>query len=406
MQITICGGGNAAHTLAGLLSARPEVQVNIFAPLDEEARRWQKGIAAGGGIEVHFQGSLKIGQPHGVNADPAQVVPGSDLVLLALPAFAHETILKNVLPYLSQGAWIGALPARGGFDWCISDLLASGTQLSNGYTVFGLQTLPWACRVEEFGRIVRVMGVKDQVDVAVNPPQQAGEVLAALQALLGIPLLPADNFLVLTLSNTGQIIHPGLMFALFHEWDGELYERAPLFYKGAGPAAIDLLLQLSDEIQALRRTLEANLPGVDFSSIRPIDEWMRRAYASEIAEASSLQSCLVTNRSYAGLTAPMRRVGGGLVPDFTTRYLAEDIPYGLVVTRGIAELVGTATPVMDKVITWAQARLEREYLVAGKLQGRDLQATRAPQRYGITKINELVSEGDKRDEYSEGSLGG
>jgi hypothetical protein len=102
----------------------------------------------------------------------------------------------------------------------------------------------------------------------------------------------------------------------------------------------------------------------------------------------------------------MRRVGGGLVPDFTTRYLAEDIPYGLVVTRGIAELVGTATPVMDKVITWAQARLEREYLVAGKLQGRDLRATRAPQRYGITKINELVSEGDKRDEYSEGSLGG
>jgi hypothetical protein len=32
MQITICGGGNAAHTLAGLMAAQQEVRVNVYTP--------------------------------------------------------------------------------------------------------------------------------------------------------------------------------------------------------------------------------------------------------------------------------------------------------------------------------------------------------------------------------------
>jgi len=45
---------------------------------------------------------------------------------------------------------------------------------------------------------------------------------------------------------------------------------------------------------------------------------------------------------------------------------------------------------MDKVITWAQGRLGRVYLAAGKLQGSDIGATRAPQRYGYHDLNSLM----------------
>ena len=44
------------------------------------------------------------------------------MVLLALPAFAHEPILKQIAPYISPGAWVGAVPARGGFDLCARDI--------------------------------------------------------------------------------------------------------------------------------------------------------------------------------------------------------------------------------------------------------------------------------------------
>jgi hypothetical protein len=36
MQITICGGGNAAHTATGLLAARDEHQVNVYIPFQDE----------------------------------------------------------------------------------------------------------------------------------------------------------------------------------------------------------------------------------------------------------------------------------------------------------------------------------------------------------------------------------
>jgi hypothetical protein len=82
-------------------------------------------------------------------------------------------------------------------------------------------------------------------------------------------------------------------------------------------------------------------------------------------------------------------VEGGLEPHFGSRYLAEDVPYGLVVTRGIAALAGVPTPTMDQVITWAQERLGKEYLVDGRLQGRDVGASRAPQRYGFHTLHDL-----------------
>jgi hypothetical protein len=70
--------------------------------------------------------------------------------------------------------------------------------------------------------------------------------------------------------------------------------------------------------------------------------------------------------------------------------LSEDVPFGLVVLRGIAELADLPTPTIDRVISWAQKQLGKEYLVEGKLKGRDLVATRAPQRFGFRSLDELV----------------
>jgi hypothetical protein len=46
---------------------------------------------------------------------------------------------------------------------------------------------------------------------------------------------------------------------------------------------------------------------------------------------------------------------------------------------------------MDEVITWAQERLGREYLVDGKLAGRDVKYSRAPQRYGFQDLDSMIN---------------
>jgi hypothetical protein len=317
--------------------------------------------------------------------------------LLGLPAFAHELTLREIAAHLDDNTSVGAFPARGGFDWCAVDVLGSTgaeepTINRKPPAVFGLQTLPWACRLTRYGEEVEILGTKSTVDVAAQPADLASEVGRLLSAPLGLQLEPIAGFLGLTLANTGQLIHPGIMYGLFHDWDGRPHDEAPFFYQNVGIEIADVLQQLSTEVQEIRAELERSYPDLDLSAVRPLDEWARRAYAADIADPSTLQSCFATNSSYAGLRAPMRSTAAGLVPDFKGRYLAEDVPFGLVVTRGIAELAGVATPMIDEVIVWAQERLGKEYLADGKLRGRDVPDTRAPQRYTYYDLDQILLE--------------
>ena len=387
MQITICGGGNAAHVLVALISAKHDHQVNVYTPLEDEIQRWRQGIEAGGGVALTSDDGILLGFPQQVSDDASSVIPGSQLVLLSLPAFAHEIIMRDVAPYLDEGAWVGALPARGGFDWCARDVLGT---VERSVVLFGLQTLPWACRIQEYGRAVAILGTKAEVDLAAWPVSYADEIAALLGGLFGVPMCPTGNSLSLTLASTGQLIHPGIMYGLFREWDGRPYVEAPIFYHSIDATTADILQQLSDEVQSLRARLEDRFTNLDLSSVLPLYDWIRRAYGDTINDCSSLQNCFVTNDGYAGLLAPMRSTDDGLVPDFKSRYLIEDVPYGLVVTRGLAELADLPTPMTDRVITWAQGVLEEEYVIDGKLRGASVASSRAPQRYGFTSLDELV----------------
>jgi hypothetical protein len=384
MIITICGGGNAAHTLTGLLASHSDLSVRVYVPYGDEAERWQAG-ARRGGITVHTPTGERSGCPQLISRQPGEAVARAHLVILALPAFAHQATLQAIAPHLEGGAWVGALPARGGFD-----LAARAALVKRNVTFFGLQTLPWACRIQDYGRQAVVLGAKEQVDMAAWPPAQAPVIAARLGELLGVPLNPVPSFLSLTLADTGQIIHPGIMYGLFHTWDGQPYPTQLLFYQSVDATIAQTLQGMSNEVQNLRAQIEFRYPELDLSAVRPLSEWLLRSYRAAIADASTLQSQFTTNRSYVGLQAPMRQVAGGFVPDFQARYLSEDVPFGLLVTRGIAELAGVAMPVIDRVLDWAQARLEKKYLVCGKLEGADLPATRAPQRYAISSLDQYL----------------
>ena len=79
-----------------------------------------------------------------------------------------------------------------------------------------------------------------------------------------------------------------------------------------------------------------------------------------------------------------------LEPNFAARYLSEDVPCGLLVAKGIAEVVGLPTPAIDEVLCWCQKRLGKEYIVDGKVCGKDVAESRAPQRYGFTKLEDFI----------------
>jgi hypothetical protein len=331
-KITVCGGGNGAQALVPVAAHNLRCPLDMYAPFADEAKRLRAGLVGHGGIEVTGAVQVKA-QPCRVSDDPAEVIPGSDLVMLVLPAFAHESALRQIAPFLETGAWVGAMPARGGFDYCAARVLAEHGRDDVG--LFGLQTLPWACRIREYGQVVHVLGVKSVVDATSRPAERIQHLTPLLQRMLGLPIGTAANMLALTLANTGQLIHPGIMYSLFADWDGSPFvaDDVPLFYQGLTQAGARILAGLSDDVQAIRARLEHVL---DLSAARPLKAWLLRSYGDAVVDPSSLWSAFVTNRAYVGLKAPVREVSPGqFVPDFHARYLAEDVPFGLAVCRAL-----------------------------------------------------------------------
>jgi hypothetical protein len=386
-KLTICGGGNAAHVLIAL-AGHIGWDVDVFAPLADEAERLQAGVSVRGGILANYGHKTVMGRPRRISATPAEVIPGSELILLALPAFAHGSTLQSIADHLDREVAIGALPARGGFDYQAFSILPN-----KGVRIFGLQTLPWACRISTYGQEAEILGTKAEVDLAAAPAAELSRITQQLEPLFSSKLSPHSSFLSLTLANTGQLIHPGIMYGLGRGKEGDRFAQddIPLFYQGVDDPTAHVLQSLSDEVQAIAGAVAAVLPDFNPREVATLHEWILRAYPADIADGSSLRRAFNANRAYVGLKLPSRPVGpNSFAIDYKARYLAEDVPFGLVVLRGIAALVGVRTPTIDEVIIWAQEHLDKQYLVNGELSGPNLVETRAPQIYGIQTLAQLA----------------
>lgn len=397
MKVLLCGGGNAIHVLSAYISDLPGVECCILSLFPGEADRLRSSIPEEGIRCENDLGASVYGKPEMISDDVEDVAPGSDVVIFAVPSFTHELYLKALKFVLKPGVILGAMPGEGGFDLVARHIL--GDYFVNKSSLFALETLPWACRILAYGNSVEVLGTKKEIDVVITPKEggSVDAVLQVLQKLVGrLPLMvPACNFLAVTLMNINSVWHPTISYGFYHNKDvTKPFDEPPLFYQGADEYTGEKLDKVSNEVLELKRVLTERYPKLDLSSVHHVSEWMLRSYGDDIADKSSIYTMLQTCKGYRGLTHPMVTIespeGKKYLPNFKYRYFSEDIPCGLIVTRGIAELAGVPTPHMDDVILWCQSVMNKEYIVDGKLTGKDMGSTRAPQNYGYMDIDTLI----------------
>ena len=481
MLCALCAG-NAAHVLVGQLSSRGAL-CSLLSTYPGEADAIRNGLSESptekkrtsdrGIVVKHWcldRSGTNFGTLRGTPVSVASRVESAftpttttpttssitttrdaveyyDCIIIALPAFAHDTYLNAMAPYLASPhpsrppTVLVAAVAQGGFDLAVRAALTRANVTST-VVIAGLETLPWACRLVSQGSECEILGTKTEVDVAIaahpNGTSSSSGVkrhipraLDILQAVVGhAPRLRlASGFLGVTLMNINSLWHPTLMYHRWNEekdgWDGEeTFETPPLFYEGASDDVGVTVSAMSKEVANVCAVLKDRYGDDlldDLSSCRDAYDWFIRAYSHESdMDCTSVTTMLRTNPAYQGLTHPMKKLvryddsGSAipdakprLVPDFHHRYLSEDIPYGLVVTRGIAELAGVPTPTIDAVITWSQKVQGLSYLTAAKpgghgfsesdipgsalrLNGDDVARSRCPQRYGWFDLDWFV----------------
>jgi len=387
-KVAICGMGNVGHAMAGMLAARSDVSVRILVSSENRADEVRNNIESQGGLRVVGGGPDIVGRPAFVSHVAEKAVGDADLVILCAPAHVHLPLLHLVVPSMRQGSHLTCVPAAGGFNWKAQAVLR---ETGKDVGIFGIGGVPWMCKLQGKGATVRISNAK-KIN-ALQPLRAADSVFVTDVAslLLGMPVIDMATFLNINLAPANQLLHPGILYSLFKDWTGEPLPDAPLFYESLSEEGAGVLQALDNELLATARAIHAHVPDYWMSAAVSLHMGIRIGYEGQIGDQSTLRRAIVTNRAYQGIRTPMRSTPEGLVPDFGSRFLVEDIPHGMAILKGVAEIVGVETPMLDRVMSWCQQKMGKEYLVDGRLCGRNVGETAAPQVFGIADPATLVA---------------
>jgi len=402
--VCIAGAGNAAHVFIPYFS-NLGYTVNVFADFKDEAERLQKGIDDNDGIMIHDRcdpDNIKEykGKPAMISKDASVSVPAADYIIAALPSFAVKHVLTGIKPHLKQGAIVYIMPGQGGPDFVAKEVL--GDEIKAGkVTMAGIIPMPLNCRITDWGKRVELAALKASYDLASVPAANAGKAAEALSGLLGgRKVNPIGNYCGIALHCSNPNLHPARLYGLFgpdsqlglYE-DGKVYPDNPLFYETWDDKSSDWCQKISDERKAVWKAICDKVPGTgEPDQVPAVKPYIEAIYAGQIKDSSTLSGCFNTNDGYKGFKCPMKEVEGGWAPDFKNRYFTEDIPEGFAMYKGIADLAGVETPVIDEIFAFFQKFMEKEYIKDGKLCGANVPETKSPQAFGITTLEALLAD--------------
>jgi len=408
-KVVICGGGNAAHVFTALAAKDPHNEVHLLSLYATEAADFKAALKGTGDgrltIKVTQRNEEIKAAPSNVTNDP-RCLADSDIVIISLPAFAHNQYLKaikeHIAPRQKKKTLVAVFPGASGLECDWQSIFGAN---NDDFTLLSCITLPWACRTLKFGRCAEILGTKHRIEVSLKSTDAANaQYMSSISRIIGASpsIVDFGHILNMSLSAINAIVHPSIMFAKWRNYDGKaVFAQKPLFYQGMDAEAAEIMSTLSDETLRVTQCIEAQT-GLALLT-QHIYSWYKRCYGEECADTSSLLRTIQTNPGYDGLTHPMKNPAPnveGFVPDFKYRYLSEDVPFGLVVIRGLSLILDAEhrsqckCPLMDEIIVWSQNLLGREFLKydadGSVVAGKDIDKTRAPQRYHIESITELV----------------
>lgn len=328
MRLTVLGGGNTAFSLAAKLSLdghdvllweHPDFAWTID-PIRESLTIYLEGPAVSGAARIA-----------GVTTDPAEALAWTDTLVCAVPSYAHAPFIEQLAPFLRPNHLLLLMPGNLG-SLAFAEALAQ--RGAPGTVIVESDTAPYVCRKMAPDRAV-IWGVVERLGVGVLPAGQTNEVLPMVQQLFPGASAYADA-VECGLSAMNPVVHPAgvLMNAgRIEKSRGEFY-----FYdEGVTPAVCAVIEQMDAERLAIGAAL-----GYD---LLPVAEAF---HAAGFGPKGDLWSVINGSRMLTALRAP-----GSL----ETRWLSEDVPYGIATWAAIGDDLGIETPVMDALISLASVVL-------------------------------------------------
>lgn len=326
--ITICGGGAIGHICAGIFASNPCTIVNI---LSKRADKWHSNIT----IFTPSGTSIK-NKINRISKNASDVIPQSDIVLLCVPGYLIESELQQIAPVLKPNTLVGACVASSGFFFAAAKTLPATTKL------FGFQRVPYIARVQEYGQSANLLGYKSSLAIGMRNIQDMEKVAKLFSSLFSTPVRPLASYFDAALSNSNPILHPSRLYGMWHNWKPGVYYKEKLkFYEDWDNFSSELLILCDEEFFNVIKCYPCT-PG---ALPRLLDYY-------ESKTSTDLTKKLRSIPAFKGIEAPMLETNYGFIPDWSSRYFLEDIPFGLQIIKNLALDANIETPTIDTILDW------------------------------------------------------
>ena len=334
--IAVLGGGNAAHaatanfTLKGYdvrMFEDAQFASNMTKVFDE------KEIKMTG---VLGEGTAKISV---VTSDIKEAIDGVELIILAVPAFAHKFYAELLSEHLKEGQIVFVFAGTMGSLVLWNELKRKGRE--KGVIIAEAYTSAYDARLSAPGEVT-VLGIHDPLKTGVMPGKETEKAIAVLKEFF--PVTASESVVDSGLYSLNPVVHtPGcIMNAGRIEYaKGEFW-----FYKeGITPCVGRVTEALDEERMNIIKKLGYKAVSVTES------------LNAKGSSQKNIYEAITGNPNFAKIKGP---------DSVKNRYFTEDIPFGIVPWALLGKMFGVKTPVMESIITIGNLIMEQDSYETGR----------------------------------------
>ena len=333
--VFVCGAGHQGLSMAAHLALNG-LEINLWNRTPENIRKVvETGVIHCSGI---VEGEAKISR---VSSNMADVV--ADLVMVTTPSYAHRDIARKLAPYVHKDMVIILNPGRtfGAIDFA-EELKKCG--VDDMPQIAETQTIVYTCR-RSGQNSTKIYALKKDVEIAAIKGSSIDYIMNVLPICLKPFFKVVNSVAITSLSNVGMVLHcsPVMMNIGWIET-----EKAPFkyYYDGISKSVAHFIEKIDRE-----RIGVARANGFKVESLK---EWLCRTYN---VRGNTLYECIRSNDAYKEIDAP---------PTINTRYIFEDVPYGLVPIEALALDCGIETPNITTIINLVNSVFDTDYRKQGR----------------------------------------
>lgn len=363
MRVTILGAGAIAYGLAAFLADAGHNPL-LWSPSGERTRNLASGAP------LVSSGALTAVVRVRTAADCEEALRDADVVILAMRANGHRLALDAAAPFLREGQPV-IISSHSSFGALYLSKLLADRGISLPIVVWGTTLLTG----RQIGPTeVNVATVRQKLDVATLPSAAQDLGFELCTSLFGNRFVKRDGLLAIALSNLNPQNHLGIALLNLTRM-----EKAEQWSQGGNvtPAVGRLIEALDTE----RLAIAAHF-GI---TVRTVEEHFSLSFHVPMGTVSEMNQ-------------EMDRQGrGGFGPTTSdSRYVLEDVPFGLLPTVVLGKISGCPVTLHESGISILSAAYDRDLsgendilpeLGIDKLSGEELQnlcAVGFPQ--GLSKI--------------------